>query len=79
MTATMIPTVWGISAVDSTTVWELALMPPMIVASNQIQSQIVTEETLAAQLPTPATRASETVTLTSNALRGSNAGLTTAT
>ena len=75
----MIPTVWGISAVDSTTVWELALMPPMIVARNQIQSKIVTEETLAAQLTTPATRASETVTLTSNVLRGSNAGLTTAT
>ena len=75
----MIPTVWEISAVDSTTVLELALMPPMIVARNQIQSKLVTEETLAAQLPTPATRASETVTLTSNVLRGSNAGLTTAT
>ena len=79
MTVTLIPTVWGISAVDSTTVSELALMPPMIVARNQIQSKIVTEETLAAQLTTPATRASETVTLTSNVLRGSNAGLTTAT
>ena len=75
----MIPTVWGISAVEPTTVWEVALMPPMIVASNQIQSKAVTEETLAAQLTTPATRASETVTLTSNVLRGSNAGLTTAT
>ena len=79
MTATMIPTVWEISAVDSTTVLELGLMPPMIVARNQIQSKIVTEETLAAQLTTPATRASETVTLTSNVLRGSDAGLTTAT
>ena len=75
----MIPTVCGISAVDSTTVRELVLMPPMIVARNQIQSKIVTGATLAAQLPTPATRASETVTLTSNVLRGSNAGLTTAT
>ena len=75
----MIPTVWEISAVDSTTVSELVLMPPMIVARNQIQSKIVTEETLAAQLTTPATRASETVTLTSNVLRDSNAGLTTAT
>ena len=75
----MIPNVWGISAVDSTTVRDLALMPPMIVARNQIQSQIVTEETLAAQLTTPATRALGTVTLTSNVLRGSNAGLTTAT
>ena len=79
MTATLIPTVWEISAVDSTTVLELGLMPPMIVASNQIQSKIATEETLAAQLTTPATRASETVTLTSNVLRGSNAVLTTAT
>ena len=79
VTATLIPTVWEISAVDSTTVSELALMPPMIVARNQIQSKIATEETLAAQLTTPATRASETVTLTSNVLRGSNAGLTTAT
>ena len=79
VTATLIPTVWEISAVDSTTVSELGLMPPMIVARNQIQSKIVTEETLAAQLTTPATRASETVTLTSNVLRGSNAGLTTAT
>ena len=72
----MIPTVWEISAVDSTTVLELALMPPMIVVRNQ---KIVTEETLAAQLTTPATRASETATLTSNVLRGSDAGLTTAT
>ena len=79
MTATLIPTVWEISAVESTTVRELGLMPPMIVARNQIQSKIVTEETLAAQLTTPATRASGTVTLTSNVLRGSNAGLTTAT
>ena len=79
MTATLIQTVWGISDVDLTTVLELGLMPPMIVAKNQIQSKVVTEETLAAQLTTPATRASETVILTSNVLRGSNAGLTTAT
>ena len=75
----MIPTVWGISAVEPITVSELVLMPPMIVARNQIQSKVVTGETLAAQLTTPATRASETVTLTSNVLRGSDAGLTTAT
>ena len=75
----MIPTVWEISAVDSTTVWELVLMPPMIVARNQIQSKIVTEETLAAQLPTLARRVSETVTLTRNVLRSFNAVPTTAT
>ena len=75
----MIPTVLEISAVDSTTVRELGLMPPMIVARNQIQSKIVTEETLAAQLTTPATRVSETVTLTRNVLSSFNAVPTTAT
>ena len=79
MTATLIPTVWGISAVEPTTVLELALMPPMIVARNQIQSKAVTEETLAAQLPTLARRVSETATLTRNVLSSSNAVPTTAT
>ena len=80
VTATLIPTVWGSSVVGLTTAEELLdLMPPTIVASTQILSKAVTEETLAAQLPTLATRVSETATLTRNVLRSSNAVPTTAT
>ena len=80
VTATLIPTVWGSSVVGLTTAEELLdLMPLMIVASTQILSKAVTEETLAAQLPTLARRVSETATLTHNVLSSSNAVPTTAT
>ena len=80
VTATLIPTAWGSSVVGLTTAEELLdLMPLTIVASTQILWKAVTEETLAAQLPTLARRVSETATLTRNVLRSSNAVPTTAT
>ena len=80
VTATLIPTVWGSSVVGLTTAEELLdLMPLTIVASTQTLSKAVTEETLAAQLPTLARRVSGTVTLTRNVLSSSNAVPTTAT